>query len=540
MGRFKFGLSAAFNISVNKNIMFYTKLVWHSAIPTKFLPSIKKGRKVSSQLLYFCQAMNLQKFTGAILVLFMFANAVPAVAQDTWSLQRCVDYALANNISVKQQDVQKRLADLTLKQSQLSQLPNLNGGVGGGLNFGRTADQVTYAFVTKSYFGSDLALNLDVNVFNWFSKRNTIAANRFEADANGFLMEKARNDLSFNVANAFLQILLYKEQVKVNEVQVKLTRNSLDNTRKLVIAGAVPESNQADLEASLAQDSTNLVTAQNNEILSILQMKALLNLGFDIPFQPEVPPNVASLPLPRMDEVAPEMVYSAALTTYPLIKTDELRISSAKKSLAAAKGALMPSLSLTAGMGTQYSENVTERDFSHITKGPITDTLGYAKVGGVSYDVLGFPRYEFGSRIVPFSNQLSNNFNQNIALRLRVPIFNGWQQRANVNRAKLEVYNRELTRDLDDQKLRQDIYSAHANAIAAIQKYNASTVGVTAAQKSFDFATKRYNLGLLNTIDYITIQTRLFKAQIDKVSAQYDYIFKMKLLEFYRDQKITL
>lgn len=517
--------------------MFYTKLVWHSAIPTKFLPSIKKGRKVSSQLLYFCQVMSLQKFTGAILVLFMFA--APAVAQDTWSLQRCVDYALANNISVKQQDVQKRLADLTLKQSQMSQLPNLNGAAGGGLNFGRNADPATYAFVTKSYFASDLTLNMDVSIFNWFSKRNTIAANKLEAQANGFLMEKARNDLGFNVANAFLQILLYKEQVKVNEVQVKLTLNSLENTKKLVQAGSVPESNQADLEASLAQDSTNLVTAQNNEILSVLQMKALLNLGFDIPFQPEVPANISSLPLPRMDEVAPEMVYSAALATYPLIKTDELRIQSAKKSLAAAKGALYPTLSFSAGMGTQYSENYSERDFSNI-KGPFVDTLGTVKVGGSDYDVLGRPRYDVGSRTIPFSTQLSNNFYQNVGLRLRIPILNAWQQRTAVNRAKLDVYNKELTRDLDNQKLRQDIYTAHANAIAAIQKYSASSVGVTSAQKSFDFATKRYNLGLLNTIDYITIQTKLFKAQIDKVSAQYDYIFKMKLLEFYRDQKIAL
>lgn len=123
---------------------------------------------------------------------------------------------------------------------------------------------------------------------------------------------------------------------------------------------------------------------------------------------------------------------------------------------------------------------------------------------------------------------------------MNIPIFNGWQQRTAVAKAKATIQNQELTRDLNRQKLKQDIYTAHANAVAALQKFHSTTTGVMAAQKAYDFATKRFNLGLMNTIDYITTQSKLYQAQTNRVIAQYDYIFKMKLLEFYRDQKISL
>ncbi|MBC9910706.1 TolC family protein [Chitinophaga varians] len=450
--------------------------------------------------------MRISQIAGFFLLFSIFANITPAVAQDTWSLKRCVDYAMEHSITVKQQEVQKRLAELTLQQSRLSMIPSFNSNVSAWYSDGRIASIQDNAYINQSVFNASGQLNMSGDLFNWFSKQNLIAANRYDVASNGFLLQKARNDLAFNVATAFLQILLKNEQVKVNEVQVKQTLSNLDNTKKLVIAGSVPESNQADLEAQLATDSTSLVTAKNDVILAILQMKAYLNLSFEIPFVPEIPENISSLPMTPLAEMAPEMVYSAALTTYPLVKSDELRIKGAYRSYRSAVGQLFPSLSLTGGLSTSYANNF----------------------------------YGMDGKLIPFNKQLDNTFGKNIGLSLKIPLFNGYQQRTAVSKAKVNVYNMELTRDLDNQKLRQDIYTAHANAVAALQKYNASATGVMAAQKAYDFATKRFNIGLMNTIDYITTQTRLFKAQIDKVSAQYDYIFKMKLLEFYRDQRISL
>ncbi|WP_158642552.1 TolC family protein [Chitinophaga japonensis] len=478
--------------------------------------------------------MKLYQLPGAFLVFcLLFANT--GTAQDTWSLKRCVDYAMANNISIKQQDVQRRFAELTLKQSQLSQIPTLSGNVSGNYNAGRSVNPTTYTYETTGFFSSNASLSTSVTLFNWFSRRNTIASNTYQAHASRFLLEKAKNDVSFNIASAFLQILQNNEQVHVNETQLELTKAQLANTEKLVIAGSVPESNQADLEAQLARDSANLITAQNNVTLSILQMKALLNLDFDIPFKPEIPANIANIPLPRLSEVDPEMVYSASLATNPLVRADSLLIKAMERSVAAAKGAMLPTLSLSAGIGTNYSNNVTEQ----VITGFSTDTIGSVDVNGAHYAVTR-PGINTTSRKIPFGNQISNNFQQQVGVSLSIPILNGWQLRTNYKRAKLDLYNQQLTRDQDNQQLRQDIYTAHANAVAAIQKFYAASKGVDASQKAFDFATKRFNLGLMNTIDYITTQNNLFQAQINKVSAQYDYIFRMKLLEFYRDQKITL
>ncbi len=517
--------------------MLYTQLVRYTAIPTKFLPSIKKGGKVSSQLLYFWYVMRISRIAGVILVL-LFANISSAVAQDTWSLQRCVDYALQNNLTVKQQEIQRRLAELTLKQSRLSMIPGASIDFGGGYRQGRNPSPQTNTYITQSFFSADGGLSVGGDIFNWFYKQHTIAANKYDLQSNSFLLQKARNDLAFNVATAFLQILLNNEQEKVNEVQVQQTMSNLENTKKLVIAGSVPESNQADLEAQLAQDSTNLVTAKNNVILSILQLKAYLNLGFEIPFQPEIPANIETLPLQPLNEMAPEMVYSAAMSTYPLVKSDQLKIQSAQSNFKAARSQMFPKLSFSASLGSSYSNNIEKFNQGNLVLRK--DTIGVVSNTNVPVTTFTptFPNQYYSK--MPFSDQLDQNFQQSVRATLSIPIFNGWQAHAGMAKAKLNVQNLELTRDLDNQKLKQDIYTAHANAIAALQKFNASTKGVMAAQKAYDFATKRFNLGLMNTIDYITTQSKLFTAQIQKVSAQYDYIFKMKLLEFYRDQKISL
>jgi outer membrane protein len=496
---------------------------------------------LSSQLLYFWNVMKISKIPGCILALcILFATSVTVKAQDTWTLQRSVDYAMANNISIKQQDVQRRFAALTLKQSQLSQIPSLSAGLQGTYGSGRNIDPYTNAIITQSYFNLGGGLTANVDIFNWFYRRNMIAANKYEAQAQNRFLEKARNDVAFNIAASFLQILLNMEQVHIAELQVKLTTSQLENTKKLVTAGSVPESNQADLETKLASDSVNLVTTKNNVILSTLEMKALLNLGFDVPYVPQVPANINEIPVPRMDEVDPEMVFSASQNTNPLIKGDLLKIKSLERVYASQKGLLYPSLSASGNLNTSYANSAKTQVLTGGST-PFTEDVGTVTIAGTNYTVKRTTDVpNFITSTIPFGDQINNNFRQSVGISLNIPILNGWQQRTNVKQARLNVETQKLTLDQDLQKLRQDIYTAHANAMAAIQKYSASSKGVLSSQRAYDFATKRFDLGLMNTIDYITTQNNLFKAQIDKVSAQYEYIFRLKLLEFYRDQKITL
>lgn len=495
---------------------------------------------LSSQLLYFWKVMKLSKIPGCILaVCIMFANAATLKAQDTWTLQRSVDYALANNISIKQQDVQRRYSALSLKQSQLAQIPTLGAGVQGTYGSGRNIDPYTNAIITQSYFNVGAGLNANVDIFNWFYRRNLIQSNKYQLEAQNRFLEKAKNDVAFNIAGAFLQILLNIEQVHISELQVKQTTSQLENTKKLVIAGSVPESDQADLETKLAADSVTLINAQNQVITSTLQMKAYLNLGFDVPYVPQIPEKLSELPIPRLDEVDPEMVYSAAQSTNPLLKGDELQIKALRKTYTAQKGLLYPSLSASGNLNTSYANSAKTNVL--VGNVPYTLDIGTVDVNGTTYTVKQTGTNPiFAPSNIGFGDQISNNFRQSVGLSLNIPILNAWQQRTAVRRAKLDITNQELTKEKDMQQLRQDIYTAHANAVSAIQRFSASSKGVQSAQKAFDFATKRYNLGLMNTIDYITTQTNLFKAQIEKVSAQYEFIFRMKLLEFYRDQKITL
>lgn len=496
---------------------------------------------LSLQLLYFWNVMKLSKYPGCILAIcLLFANTVATKAQDTWSLQRSVDYALANNIDIRQQVVQKRLAALTLQQSKLARVPTLSGAVSGTYAAGRNIDPNTNSFITTAVTSYSTGLSAGATIFNFFYQQNTIASNKYQYQAQDKLLDKARNDVAFNIATAFLQILLNTEQVHISEVQVKLTVDQLENTKKLVIAGSVPESNQADLEAQLATDSVTLVNAQNQVIQSTLQMKAYLNLGFDQPYVAQIPDNIAEIPLPRLDEVDPEMVYSAAMSNNPQMKADELIVKSYERSYAAYRAQMYPTLSASGQAYSSYANSAKNGTILGI-KGYQDNAVGTVLVNGTNYDVFNREYfYDVAYSTIPLGTQLSNNFKQNFGLSLNIPILNGWTYRTNAQKAKLNIETQKLTMEKDIQKLRQDIYTAHANAVTSLQKYYAASRGVDASQKAFDFATKRFDLGLMNTIDYITTQSKLFNAQINKVSAQYDYIFKMKLLEFYRDQKIAL
>lgn len=471
---------------------------------------------------------------ASLLAFLLFAN--PVAAQDNWSYQRCLDYALTHNLTLQQSVLQKRLQELTLKQNRMSQLPSIGAGANAGYRFGRSIDPTTNTFVTQTLFNAGLNMNLDADLFGWFTKQNTIKASKYQVYAANFQLEKARNDMGVNVANAFLQILLANEQVKISKAQVDLSIAQLDNTKKLVAAGSVPESNQADLEAQLARDSSALVTAENNSIIRVLTMKALLNLDFGVPFNTELPENVESVALLNLSETDPEMVFSAALANQPGYKADEAMVKAANRNLAAAKGALYPSLSIGGGAGTNYANSNYQQFGPPI---PYVDTTGFVTVNGSTYPALKAGSFR-QSKLTPFGEQFSNNFGQNIGITLNIPILNAWQLRGNVERAKIDMQDKLLTLDINRQKLRQDIYTAHADAVGALQKYHAAVTTERASQKAYDFATKRFNVGLMNTVEYVTTQTNLFRAQIDRVSALYDYIFKIKLLEFYRDQRITL
>ncbi len=477
-----------------------------------------------------------KKIVLAVLVLSCIINS--SDAQQTWDLRRAVEYAMANNISVKQADVQAQLAALTHEQSRLSQYPTANIQNSAGYQFGRSIDPATNQFTNAQILFANHSLNVGMDLFNWFSKKNTIASDRLLAEAAMVQVDKARNDVALNIANLWLTILLNNEQVNISQVQVRQTSEQLFNTRKLVEAGSLPELNAAELEAQLANDSSTLITAESNYALSILQLKAVLNLDAAAPFEVEIP-KVENIPVESLAELQPELVYSLAVKNLPQQRANDLRLQSALKNVDAAKGFLYPSLSFFGGLDTRYS-NAQDRIGSDFIS--VFVPVGSVTVGGTPYTVTTIDPVlvPTGFTKNTYFRQASNNFSQSAGLALSIPIFNGGQARTNWKRAKLNVREIELQKELESQTIKQDIYQAYTSAVAAMQKFNASKKSVETAEKAYEFAKRRYDIGLLNTIDLITNQNNVFRARINMVSAQYDFIFRMKLLEFYKGQGLRL
>jgi outer membrane protein len=499
--------------------------------PTIFSANITSINQ--KDFIYFCQ----MKFNYYLTLLFLFI-AINSFAQEKWTLQQCVEYALTNNISVKQADVQARMDKLTLQQSKMALYPNASFQSNQGYRLGRSIDPTSNQFTSNSMFFSNPDVSINADLFNWFRKKNTIDANKYLVDASNAKLEKAKNDIALNVANAYLAALLNYAQINVAEVQLGQSREQVTNIDKQVKAGALPELNLSEMQTQLANDSATLISAKSNYDLSLLQLKALLNLDAAQPFDITIPP-VESIPIEAIADLDPAVVFASALENLPQQKINALNLKAAVKNVSVAKASLYPSIYAFGGLGSNYSSIQK----SIVTKyGSSIFPIGTVNVNGTDYTVntIAPQSYPLEYKKGTYFNQLDNNFGQNIGMGINVPIFNGATARFNWKKAKLNVESQQLLNDQDSRKLKQDIYQTYANAVAFLEKYNASKTALESAQKTYDFSRKRFDAGLLKPIDLITNQNNLFKAKINVLSAQYNYVFTMKMLEFYKGKGLKL
>jgi len=423
---------------------------------------------------YFC-CMRYKFLT----LLFLLVIGGSARAQEKWGLLKCIEYAMANNITIKQTDLNTKLAELDLKQSKLGQIPSLNFSGGPSYNSGRSQDPVTYTLSTQSYLSVNVQLQSSADIFNWFSKKNTIAANEWQLLATKANTDKLKNDIALSVANLYLQILLGMEQEKIASVQLQQSQAQLSNTRKLVI------------------------TAKGAVIQNTLSLKAYMAVDAAAPFEIETPP-VDKIPVEKIADLQPESVYALAMANMPQQKGNDFRIKAAEKNAVVAKAGLYPVISIYGSLGSRYANYLTVPT--------------------------GFPKSD------PFFPQLNENFQQSVGLNLNIPIFNGYIARTNYRRSKITIRNEQLQKELDDQTLKQDIYQAYNAAMIALEKFNAGKKAVEAAERTLNYAQKRYEVGMLSTFELITNQNNLFTVKLQNALNQYDYVFKMKVLEFYKGQ----
>jgi outer membrane protein len=469
------------------------------------------------------------------IIVFLLIGST-SFAQEKWDLRKCVEYAMLNNISVKQADLQIRFAQLDFQQSKMSQYPGANLTSSLGYSAGRNQDPTSFSLITTGYLFNNYTLQASVELFNWFTKKNTILVKELNLKGTEAGVEKAKNDVALNVAVAYLQILLTKEQANLAAAKVTQTKSQLESTRKQVNAGKLPELNAVNLESLLASDSSSLISAETLAKQSLLQMKALLNMDAGVPFE-IVTPSVSGIPIENLADLQPEAVYNLATANMPQQKVDEFNLKAALKNVEVARGSLYPSISLFGSLGSAFNNKAQEVK----SKTPINSPIGKVNVSGTDYQVFPFsPFNSFTYGKINYFNQINQNFRQSIGLSISVPILNGGSLRTAWQRSKLSVKQVELTKEQNSLTLKQDIYKAFNDAVAAIQKFNADKKTVEASQKAYDFAIKRYELGLLSTYDLITTQTTLQQAKIQLIYSQYDHVFKMKLLEFYKGQGLKL
>lgn len=467
----------------------------------------------------------------------LFCMAVStATAQQKWNLRTIVDYAMANNIGVKLNDVQAKISDLTYKQNKLSQYPSLSFSGNSGLNSGSNQDPTSFSRITQTYLSAGFQLQSSADIFNFYSKRNAIAASQWELEASKANVEKTKNDVALSAANAYLQILLALQQQEIASVQVQQTQAQLSNTQKLVKAGSLPELNASQLEAQLAADSVSFITARGNVTQAILTLKTYMSIDADVPFDVDTPP-IESIPVEPIADMQPDFVYKLALANQPQQLYDTYKLNAAEKFAASARGAMYPTFSLYGSLGSNY--NNKSQVITGGSQSVSTNPGGVVTVNNTIYQIYPYT-FNYTSKNSNFPNQLSDNFRQGVGISVNVPIFNGGSLRTNYEKSKLNISGLQLQKKQDDQTLKQNIYAAYNAAVIAMEKFNASEKAVVSNQETYDFANKRFTVGMLGTYDLITTQNNLLRAKLEYTLNQFDYVFKMKVLEYYKGLGLKL
>ncbi len=473
-----------------------------------------------------------------LITVTLFLGTV-SFGQKKWGLLECVQYAMDSNISIRQQEIQSKISAITYKQSKLSRFPTANIGNSVGYRFGKSQDPSTGILVNQNYFQIGLNLQSSAVIFNWFTKKNEILASEWSMQAAQAATDKMKNDISLTVANAYLQVLLTREQQKIAASQLQMDSSQLSIVQKQVAAGALPELNAVEQEAQLATDSASYITAAGNVDQALLVLKA--NMGMDAaePFEIEEPP-ADQIPLLPLGDLQPQDVYAEALASQPLQKFDLYSLRAAEKNTLAARGALYPTLAIFGSLGTNYGFYKTPT-YAQVFSGYTPS--GLVIDNGAGYTNVLAPVYTKGAKngyikSPGLGTQFNDNFGQTIGLNLSIPIFNGWQTKATYEKARLNVRSLENQVELDNQSLKQNIYQAYNAVIVALHTFTSSRKSVEAAQKSYDFALQRYNIGMLTTLELITDQNNLFRAKLQFVANQFDYVFKMKVLEYYKGHGI--
>lgn len=449
-------------------------------------------------------------------------------SQQNWDLEQCINYAKNHNIGLKQAALNNEINKNNTDQSKTSVLPSLNAGASHAYNFGQTIDRFTNTFANTQVLSQNFYLSSNVTLWSGLSQYNTIKANEFNYQSGIERLKQQECDLALSIANAYISVIFSEELLKTSINQLTVTKEQLTRTEKLVLAGALAKSAEFDLKAQLANEEVNATNAENNYQLSLLNLTQLMNLDSVTNFNISRPEIIIDENLSSNNAVT--SIYDAALKNQPSIKSGEYQVLSADKTLAASKGRISPILSFNASLGTGTS-GLAKRETGEYYF--VTQSLE-TNAGTLNYQTR-VPVLEK----TPFAEQFKDNINKSIGFSLTVPLFNGLQTHTSVKNAKLSILNARFNQDLNKQNLYKNIVQAQANAKAALNKYVANKSSVDAAQESFKYAQQKFNAGAISAFDFNSAKSRLFISESNLIQAKYDYIFKLKVLDYYQGKPLN-
>jgi outer membrane protein len=454
---------------------------------------------------------------------------------ERYTLQRCLEIAWANNIQVRQSQLQVEASRNTLEQSRASQLPNLNGNVTGpGLSFGRGIDPFTNTAINQQITFNNFNLTTNTTLFAGGQLRNVVKQNELTVQAAQQDVQANRDQLTLNVVLAYLQVVNNEDLLAIARGQVEVSQLQVERTQKLVDAGSLPPANLYDLQAQLANDELAVVNAENNLILARVNLLQLMNVnGLQNIELDRLSVNTPTGPYPQ----TPQEVYDVATGFVAAVKAADLRTQSAGRGVEIARGALAPTVGFNASLSTNYSSAAQRRVLGNLVDVSTTATVVIDGQPTPITFVTQQPSQSF--RGIGYFDQLASNRNANLSIGLRIPIFNAYTARTQVANAQVNERNLAYQAENVRLQLRQTIEQAFTNLTTAAKRYAATTKQVEALEQAFRVAESRLNAGAINSVDYNVAKTNLDRARSNQVQAKYDYLFRTKILDFYQNKPLS-
>jgi len=453
---------------------------------------------------------------------------------EPWTLERCIDHAFKNNITIKQTELQLNNARADLDQSRANRLPTLNASANLSLNTGRVIDPFTNTFGEKTIESNQLSLQASVPIWTGLQITNNVKAQRFGFMANMKDLEVTRNNIGLSVANFYLQVLLAQELLEIAEAQLETTQEQVVRTEKLVNAGSLSLDNLLNLKAQLGNEELNVINARNNVINSQVNLALLLQLPDPEAFR-VVKPTRLEIGVVLQAEI--DGVFKSALDNQPQIQAAELRTKQAQYSLAAAKGGRSPRLSAFANLSTLYSDSRLRTTGDPTLNGQEIP-IGY--VQGTNQIVVQPGFNTPPTEIVPRGTQFSDNLGYGFGLSLTIPILNNWQVNNQIQRARNAYTLSQLQLEGSRNQLFTDVATSVTNYRAAATRVQANERNVLAQRESYKFSELRFNEGMMNAVDYLNAKNRAQIAESNLLQSRYELLFRAKILDFYLGKPIVL